>query len=81
MLLVYFVSGSFCGGEGLPVPTGPCQQGYYCPVGQVTATPANYTCPLGHFCHTGVGDPEPCPSGTYQVGLGGKWIVKTTCRD
>ncbi|XP_023933458.1 uncharacterized protein LOC106181652, partial [Lingula anatina] len=58
--------GWYCGGEGLAEPTGMCQQGYYCPAGQVTHSPSNYTCPAGHFCLTGSPTPDPCPSGTYQ---------------
>ena len=50
--------------------------GYYCPAGQVTPTPDNYTCPEGHFCGYGFAVPEPCPSGTYQD-TAGKWFCKT----
>ena len=77
---LYLVAGSYCGREGLALPTAVCRQGYYCPVGQVTATPGNYTCPSGHFCLTGVGDPAPCPSGSYQVGVGGR-DRRVTCQD
>ena len=66
----------FCGAEGLPSPSGECQQGYYCPTGQQTATPAEYTCPEGHYCETGSPDPVPCPSGTYQD-TPGQWTCKT----
>ena len=67
--------GMFCQHDGLPTPSGDCQRGYYCPEGQITATPGDYTCPQGHFCGTGYGDPEPCPSGTYQD-TDGRWDCK-----
>ena len=63
-----FISvGYYCDSEGLPTPTGLCQRGYYCPEGQVVATPATYICPMGHFCLEGSAVEEPCASGTYQV--------------
>ena len=68
---VVVVSGRYCDREGLPSPAENCQVGYYCPPGQVTATPGNYTCPQGYFCLEGVGDPAPCPAGKYQVGIPG----------
>ena len=61
--------GTYCGSQGLPNPTGDCDEGYYCPAGQETATPSNYTCPLGHFCVQGVGYPAPCASAEYQVSV------------
>ena len=30
--------------------TGECSEGYYCPGGQDTDTPAEYICPQGHYC-------------------------------
>ena len=68
-MLPFLCLGMFCDVEGLANPAGDCEMGYYCPPGQVTATPAAYTCPVAHFCLTGVSDPEPCPSGSYQVPL------------
>ena len=76
MLLIFLYLGTYCGQEGLPNPEGPCERGYYCPLGQNTPTPGNYTCPEGHFCLEGYGDPEPCPSGTYQNEVG-RWDCKT----
>ena len=67
MFRVYFLTGHYCDMEGLPSPTGLCQQGYYCPEGQVSATPGLYICPAGHFCLEGSAVEAPCPSGTYQV--------------
>lgn len=58
--------GKFCDREGLPIPSGDCEPKYYCPPQQISATPANFSCPQGHYCVGGLGAPEPCPSGTYQ---------------
>ena len=57
----------YCATEGLENPTGDCDSGYYCPEGQDTATPAAYTCPVAHFCLSGVAEATPCASGSYQV--------------
>ena len=57
----------YCDQEHLSSPSGDCEMGYYCPTGQVTATPADFTCPLAHYCLTGAAEPSPCPSGSYQV--------------
>lgn len=62
-----YLSGMYCGSEGLADVTGPCDPGYYCPAGQVSATPANYSCQPGYFCVGGKSAPESCPSGSYQV--------------
>ena len=58
--------GKFCNGTGLKVPTGNCSSGYYCPKGQASSTPYNYSCPEGHYCLAGDSKPRQCPSGTYQ---------------
>ena len=39
--------GSYCGGYGNSVATGPCDAGYYCPQGMNTSAPMEYTCPQG----------------------------------
>lgn len=66
--MFYFTSpGKYCGSEGLPVPSGDCEPGYYCPTGRTTATPGNYSCDPGYFCVGGKEAQEACPSGTYQV--------------
>ncbi|XP_077578967.1 uncharacterized protein LOC144200597 [Stigmatopora nigra] len=54
--------GFYCDQPGLSTPTGSCNQGYWCPPGQISALP----CPTGHFCLKGSASPERCPSGTYQ---------------
>lgn len=58
--------GMFCNGTGLEKPSGNCSYGYYCPGGQDSNTPVNYSCLVGHYCLEGDGEPRPCPSGTYQ---------------
>lgn len=58
--------GKYCNGTGLDSPTANCSSGYYCPGGQFSNTPVNYSCPAGHYCLEGDGKPRPCPSGTYQ---------------
>ncbi|KAI8480901.1 hypothetical protein Bbelb_413740, partial [Branchiostoma belcheri] len=58
--------GSYCSGEGLVTPSGPCAPGFYCPAGQITDTPAQYTCPAGFYCPEGSATPEICDRGTYQ---------------
>lgn len=67
--------GKFCNGTGLEVPTANCSSGYYCPSGQVSSTPFNYSCPVGHYCLEGDSKPRPCPSGTYQDNPG-----KSSCK-
>ena len=68
--------GTYCSSQGLPFPEDNCTQGYYCPEGQVTPTPDNYTCPVGHYCEFGFANPAPCPSGTYQ-NTEGQWSCNT----
>ncbi|KAL2085398.1 hypothetical protein ACEWY4_018718 [Coilia grayii] len=60
--------GVYCGTGGLSRPSGPCQQGYYCPPGSTTATGfggGGGPCPVSHYCPEGSANPEPCPAGTY----------------
>ena len=52
---------------------GDCAEGFYCPGSpeQIdTATPAQFACPLGHFCGNASIKEERCPSGTYQNNIG-----------
>ena len=58
--------GEYCPGPSNALPAGNCTRGYYCPGGQETATPVNYTCPIGHYCSWGAGEPVRCANGTYQ---------------
>ena len=60
------LQGWYCASEGLDVPTGLCQPGFFCPPGQHSARPFNYTCPKGHFCVRGSSEAQPCPPGQYQ---------------
>jgi hypothetical protein len=59
--------GFYCSSSGI---TGPCDPGFYCPAGQSSATPANYTCPKGHYCPGETGVPIQCQAGTYQDATG-----------
>ena len=65
--------GYYCASFGI---SGPCAPGYYCPAGQSSATPANYTCPEGHYCPGERGLPDQCPAGSYQDETG-----QVTCKD
>ena len=67
--------GMYCAGSGNNLPDGDCDQGYYCPAGQESATPAGLQCTQGHYCPTGSYEPLRCPSGTYQDEAG-KWFCK-----
>ena len=57
-------SGSYCGTTGLSAPTGICDDGYFCPAGQIAAAPPAHQCTPGHYC-TG-GFELACPAGMYQ---------------
>ena len=59
-------AGEYCSGTGNTDATGPCAANYYCPEGQITATPAATECTVGHFCEVGSPAPEPCIAGQYQ---------------
>ena len=56
----------YCESYGLEAPTGFCDTGYYCPAGQNTSTPQQYSCTPGHYCEQGSTDQMACASGTYQ---------------
>ena len=58
--------GMYCLLNGLSEPSGACSPGYFCPGGQISATPSNFSCPEGHFCLSGSFEPQPCPPGTFQ---------------
>ena len=60
------ISGMFCSQFGLSTPEGECDQGFFCPEGQVSQRPEQFTCPEGNFCPIGSSLPQPCPAGTYQ---------------
>ena len=64
--------GYSCSAMGLTGPNEMCSEGFYCPGGQVTSTPNEYMCPLGHFCPENSSQPIGCSPGTYQDQLGQK---------
>ena len=49
--------------DGLSLPVGLCEAGYYCPTGSISARQVD--CPQGFFCVEGSSVPEPCRNGTY----------------
>ena len=63
-------AGYFCDAEGLSNPSGPCNEGFYCPAGQNTSSPSDFMCPAGYHCPEGSSLPIGCPSGTYQDVVG-----------
>ncbi|CAH1797048.1 unnamed protein product, partial [Owenia fusiformis] len=62
--------GYYCSGVGLTKESNPCSAGYYCPGGQVTDSPVEYTCPKGFMCPLGSPSPIICPRGQYQDQVG-----------
>lgn len=69
--------GKYCASVNLTEPTGDCEAGYYCALGNKLPTPtgvypASGTCPKGNYCPTGTVAPQPCPIGTFnpQTGSG-----------
>ncbi|GMH73236.1 hypothetical protein TL16_g06129 [Triparma laevis f. inornata] len=69
--------GQYCYTNGLTQPTGPCNEGYYCPGGQTFPSEAGYECLKGHYCPSGSPHPLPCPAGTYLPSTG-SWNI-TQC--
>ncbi|KAK9395034.1 multiple epidermal growth factor-like domains protein 6 [Crotalus adamanteus] len=56
---------------GLPAPTGPCEEGFFCILGSVLPNPLTTSqsggpCPQGYFCPQGTANPLPCPAGSYN---------------
>ncbi len=45
-------------------PSGPCQEGYYCPVGSSSRT--QVICTVGNYCPTTSDIPTACPEGTFN---------------
>ena len=60
----------FCGSPGLWEPTGDCDPGYYCPIGQNVSSPIDYICTPGHYCPPGSPEQVSCESGTFQDQFG-----------
>ena len=59
-------AGDYCGLQGQNQTSGPCDAGYYCPPGQNSSTPYDYSCTVGHYCPEGSAEPLPCQNGTYM---------------
>ena len=59
--------GKYCQGDGNVVPDADCTEGYYCPTGIDTPTPADKLCWAGHYCPTGTDIPLVCANGTYTA--------------
>eukprot|EP01135_Chromosphaera_perkinsii_P005913 Nk52_evm8s371 gene=Nk52_evmTU8s371 len=62
--------GSYCETAGLDKPTGLCDAGYFCPLGQSVKSPAASICPKGHYCPAGSASAIRCASGKYQDKVG-----------
>ncbi|XP_072282810.1 uncharacterized protein [Pyxicephalus adspersus] len=63
--------GQFCDRPGLAIPSGLCDEGYFCVLGSVLSRPhegstSGGPCPAGHFCPKGSHIPQPCPPGTFS---------------
>lgn len=58
-------SGKFCTG-GTAAPSGACDAGYFCLLGNNVSAPTDSVCPKGHYCPRGCGVPVPCPLGRYN---------------
>ncbi|XP_049323141.1 zonadhesin isoform X1 [Astyanax mexicanus] len=59
-------AGFACSSRGLSAPSHVCLAGYYCPPGQNSSQPAEYTCSPGHMCPPGSPVQTPCAPGTFQ---------------
>ncbi|XP_043532727.1 zonadhesin isoform X4 [Chiloscyllium plagiosum] len=59
-------AGFYCDQYELAEPTGPCDAGYYCPIGSTERAPDTSRCVAGHYCPEGSPSPKPCPEGTYS---------------
>jgi hypothetical protein len=51
------------------LPSGDCEEGYYCEAGSSTGTPYNKHCVAGQYCPTGSSAPTACGAGTYQPSI------------
>ena len=58
--------GSYCDAAGLNTTSGPCDPGYFCPLGQDSPRPVSYPCTVGHYCPLNSSQPIPCANGTYM---------------
>ncbi|KAJ8397174.1 hypothetical protein AAFF_G00440080 [Aldrovandia affinis] len=66
--------GRYCSGVGQTMPSGDCQEGFYCRERAMSATPADGPtgglCPAGSFCPAGSAAPTPCSPGTFSNSTG-----------
>lgn len=63
-------AGYYCGSDGLPVPSGPCKPGYFCPEGSIIPNNVSYICTPGHQCPEASENEVLCEGGTYQPNYG-----------
>ncbi|CDW74865.1 cast multi-domain protein [Stylonychia lemnae] len=59
-------TGFYCSQSGLSAPTGSCDPGFYCPGGQISPRPKNFSCKEGEYCPAKSGLPTIVPAGYYQ---------------
>ena len=62
--------GTYCASEGLAVPEGQCEAGYYCTEASDSPTPPAAICPAGARCPAGAYVPTLCAAGFYQPNAG-----------
>ena len=58
--------GMYCGQYGLPLPSGPCDPGFYCDGNATQPDPPERVCPPGYYCEQRSGTPTPCDAGTMS---------------
>jgi hypothetical protein len=58
--------GKYCEMLAATSVSGDCEEGFYCPGGNVTPRPSDYICPVGQYCPTGSSGPIDCAPGTYN---------------
>ncbi|XP_036928145.1 uncharacterized protein LOC119004899 isoform X4 [Acanthopagrus latus] len=64
--------GHYCSSRNGTAVTGPCQEGYYCALGNTSPRPLSQAageggpCPAGHYCPEATVHPLPCPRGTFS---------------
>jgi len=63
-LLCY--EGKYCATAGITEPTGDCDLGSFCEVGETVPNPAGKVSTAPLHCPRGSGAPISCPTGFYQ---------------
>lgn len=56
-------AGSFCKGQGLSWPSGPCDEGFFCPENSTEPKPPIGRCEANYFCPSGSPFQRPCADG------------------